>query len=362
MEKDNAKNNILLFSNDNNEPNWIKELRINSYNKIGNYNHPSFGPEIKLDIDLNLYCDNVVIPFNIETEQFIACDIHTAFIKYKNLIEKYYNKLIFSDENRYTTLNSTIFLSGYFIYVFKNQKINFPIFNRNVNCDFSKNIVVVDENAQVNIIDYCSSESIFRCDCTEVFVEKGAKCKYLNLNMAQSSSTLVSIKRAQVKEFGRMEWINVIDKSNIYMGYPGTVLKGQNAVATSTTLALADKGKSINVGAKMIHEAPNTDSKIFNFSYISDEGELEVRNLVNIKKTALNSTSKVKYNYCSTGNNSKYDNVPRYIIDNSSSNIDFDVKNDLKMNINILNFIENNFMKLSPLHYNYLLKLIKWNE
>ena len=50
MTKKSLKNSIVLFSTDNNEPNWIKDYRLEAYKQIDEHNHPSFGPEIKLDI------------------------------------------------------------------------------------------------------------------------------------------------------------------------------------------------------------------------------------------------------------------------------------------------------------------------
>lgn len=359
MNKKDIKNSILLFSNDNNEPNWIKDYRINAYKRIDDYCHPSFGPEIKLDVDLNCYLENRALPFHIEGDGFVACDIHTAFTKYKRLVEKYYSKLILSEENRYTVLNSVVFESGYFIYVFKDKKLDFPIFNKNINCEFSRNVLIVDENSELNIIDYCNSTSNFLCDCTEVFVEKGAKCRYVNLNMTGDHSTNVSVKRAQVEENASMDWINVLAGSNVFMGYPSSVLKGKKAFSTSVTLALSGGSKSINVGSKMIHVGEETNSIIKNVSYIGSNGELEIRNLVNIKNTALNSKSSVSYECLAGGNGSKYDNVPRYIIDNDSSNIDFKVQSKCKLNMDIMEFIESHFIDLSKLNKQYLQELIK---
>lgn len=359
MGKNNIKNKILSFSNANNEPSWLKENRIDSYKIIDDYNHPNFGPEIKLDIDLASYCENKSIPFCLEQDGFVACDIHTAFSKYKGLIDKYYSKLILNNENRYTVLNSTIFESGYFIYVFKNQKLNFPIFNQNLNCDFSKNIIIVDENAELNIIDYYGGAANFKCECTEVFVEKGAKCKYLNLNLSVEDSTIVSMKRAQVEENGIMDWVTIVNNSKIYMGYPTSILKGKKASSSSITLSLVSEHKSINVGSKMIHEGQHTNSTIKNIGYVKNNGELEVRNLVDIKSNSLNSYSNVEYEYCAKGKNSKYDNVPRYINSNDSSTICFNTNSISKLDIDIMNFIEQNFMKLTNKNKKILQELIK---
>ena len=274
-------------------------------------------------------------------------------------MDKYYGTLIDSNENRYTVLNSTVFESGYFIYVYKNQKLDFPIFNKNLNCDFSKNVIVVDENSELNIIDYCHTDSVFKSDCTEIFVEKGAKCRYLNINNNSVDSTIVSLKRAKVEEDGSMDWINIIEGSSIYMGYPSTILKGKSSKSTSKTLALSSNKASINVGAKMIHEGKMTKSEVENISFVNDSSEVEVRNAVNIHKGAIESSASVSYSYSAEGTVSKYDNVPKYIVSNDSSNINFKVCNLYEKEFNVLKFIEENFISLSRINKKYLQDLIK---
>ena len=359
MNKSNIKNNILEFSNDNHEPEWLTRYRIEAFKKIDDYNHPSFGPEIKLDIDLNQHLENRAVTFHIEEEGFLVCDIHTAFIKYKGLIEKYYSKLITSEENRYTILNSTIFESGYFVYVFKDKKINFPIFNKNINCDFSKNIIIVDENSELNIIDYSKNNSEFRNDCTEIFVEKNSRCRYVNLNLNSNYGTVVSMKRALVGENAEMNWINVIKGSKTFMGYPSSILNGKGSKSTSITLSLITDDSSINIGSRMIHKSPFTKSKIVNISDIYGTGEIETRNLVNIDSSAEYSNSNVEFVCSSSSINSKYDNVPRYTVDNDTSSVSFNITNTSNTNSDIISFIEDNFIALSKQNKKILHELIK---
>lgn len=358
MTKKSLKNSIVLFSTDNNEPNWIKDYRLEAYKQIDEHNHPSFGPEIKLDIELEKYFENKFIPFEYDGDGFIACDIHTAFRKYPGLIDKYYGKLISADENRYTVLNSTVFESGYFIYVYKEQKLNFPIFNKNVNCDFSKNIIIVDEDSELNIVDYCHTDALFKSDCTEVFVEKNAKCRYLNINNNSNNSTIVSLKRAKVEENGSMDWINIIEGSSIYMGYPSTILKGIRSKSNSKTLVVSANKSSINIGAKMIHEGKLTKSNVENISYVNDNSEVEVRNSINIHKNAIASTANVLNTYSSNSGTSKFDVVPKYIVSNDSSNINFRI-NNAEEEVNLIDYIDNNFIQLSKMNKKYLQELIK---
>lgn len=343
MKETNIKKSIILFSNDNNEPSWVLEYRLKCYKKIDDYNHPSFGPEIKLDIDFNNHLENKALPFCIEKDGFVACDIHTAFLKYPKLVEDYFDKLISSEENRYTILNSTLFESGYFIYVPKKQKVLWPIINKNVNCAFTKNIIVVDEGAELSILDYSTVENKIKCDMTEIFVEKNAKCKYLNLNLDSLSSNVIAMKRAVVSEKGKIDWINIIKGGIIFMGYPSTILKGDNSSATALNFVHSYNNSSINTGCKFIHKGKNTISTLKNFADVKDGSEIEYRNSINIEKYAYNSNSTIEYTYLFDGKTAKVDTVPKYNIANDSSQISITSQSKENFSIDVINLIENNF-------------------
>ncbi|MBR4486596.1 SufD family Fe-S cluster assembly protein [bacterium] len=78
------------------------------------------------------------------------------------------------------------------------------------------------------------------------------------------------------------------------MKYPCTILKGEYASSECVSIAVSHQNVNQDTGAKMIHLAPNTRSKIISKTIASGNGIANYRGLVEIKKEAVNSYSHVK--------------------------------------------------------------------
>ena len=77
------------------------------------------------------------------------------------------------------------------------------------------------------------------------------------------------------------------------MLYPCTVLKGDHSRADSIGIAFAGEGQIQDVGAKAIHTAPHTSSKIHSKSISKNGGVANYRGLVKIMPQAKGSTTSV---------------------------------------------------------------------
>ena len=120
-------------------------------------------------------------------------------------------------------------------------------------------------------------------------------------------------------ENGTMEWIdgNIGSKTN--MKYPSCILKGKGANGNCISIAVASKNQIQDAGAKMIHLAPNTTSKIISKSIAANGGISNYRGTVKINKDAINSKSIIKCDTIILDNKSKSDTIPKNIVENSSS-------------------------------------------
>ena len=73
----------------------------------------------------------------------------------------------------------------------------------------------------------------------EIYVKRGAKCKYSTIqNWSKDVYNLVT-KRAIVEENGVMDWVDGNVGSGVTMKYPSCILLGDNAVGNSISIAYA---------------------------------------------------------------------------------------------------------------------------
>jgi len=369
------KSKVLEISKIKNEPKWMRDFRLNSYLKFEELSNPSFGPELKIDFDDIAYYKKVgdrendwdKVPkdiketFNklgiIEAEQkylagvgaqveseviyhnmlkelvdknVIFCDTDTALKQHPNLFEKYFNKLVKYDENKYTALNGAVWSGGTFIYVPPYTKLDRPLqsyfrINSMNMGQFERTLIIVDEGAELHYMEGCTaptySTDSLHAAVVEIFVGKNAKCRYTTIqNWSNNVYNLVT-KRAIVEENGLMEWIDGNIGSKVNMKYPGCILNGEYAKGRCISIAVATHNQIQDAGARMIHLAPHTTSEIISKSIAVNGGDATYRGKVKIAKNATNSKSIVKCDTIIIDDISRSDTIPDNLVYNNSSNI-----------------------------------------
>ena len=90
-----------------------------------------------------------------------------------------------------------------------------------------------------------------------------------------------------------MEWIDCNLGSKITMKYPSCFADGERAHGEMLSIAVAGAGQHQDAGAKMIHLAPNTTSKITSKSISKGGGRSSYRGQVKMTPQARGSRSKV---------------------------------------------------------------------
>ena len=91
-----------------------------------------------------------------------------------------------------------------------------------------------------------------------------------------------------------MEWIDGNIGSRLTMKYPAVVMAGPKASGEVLSVAYAGPGQHQDAGAKMIHAAPETSSKIVSKSISKDGGRTSYRGLVHVDENAHGCRSHVQ--------------------------------------------------------------------
>ena len=372
------KENILKISEIKNEEDWITDFRIKGYNSFINQSMPSFGPKVDLDFNKIIYYkeniadkkiendwNNVLKPVKdeledlgvLESEQHLGgmgvqyeseviyhnmlkeldekkvifTSIEDAMKRYPELVKKYFGKIVNSNENKFSALNSAVFSGGSFIYVPKNTTLDRPLqsyfrINSKNMGQFERTLIIVDDNSSLHYVEGCTaptySESSLHAAVVEIYVGKNSKCRYSTIqNWATNVYNLVT-KRALVDTDGTMEWIDGNIGSKVTMKYPCCVLKGDNSNGTCVTISVAATNQNQDSGARMIHIGKNTRSNIISKSIAQNGGNATYRGKVDIKKSAANSEAFVKCDTLILDDISKSDTIPVNTCGNNESSID----------------------------------------
>ena len=255
----------------------------------------------------------------LEKQGVIFLSTDHALKEYPELFKQYFGTVIPSSDNKYAALNSAVWSGGSFIYVPKGVKVDVPLqayfrINTKDMGQFERTLIIVDEDAYVHYVEGCtaptySSDSLHSA-VVEIIVKKGGRCRYTTIqNWSNNVYNLVT-KRAVAYANATMEWVDGNLGSKLTMKYPAIYMMEPGAHGEVLSIAFAGKGQHQDAGAKAVHCAPNTSSKIISKSISKDGGRAGYRGLVKVMKGAVNCRSTVNCDALILDEQSRSDTYP----------------------------------------------------
>ncbi|WP_109876540.1 Fe-S cluster assembly protein SufB [Nitrosopumilus zosterae] len=257
-------------------------------------------------------------------------DTDAALKEYPEIFKKYFGKIIPPEDNKFAALNSAVWSGGSFIYIPPGVKVDMPLqayfrINAENIGQFERTLIIADEGSEVHYIEGCtapvySSESLHSA-VVELVAHKDAKLRYTTIQNWSSDVYNLVTKRAYAYEGATVEWIDGNIGSKLTMKYPGIYLMGERAYGETLSIAFAGKGQHQDTGAKMVHLAPNTTSKITSKSVSRLDGRSTYRGLLNVAKGATNVKATVRCDALLLDDTSKTDTYPYMEINQEDATI-----------------------------------------
>ncbi len=361
-----SRETIEEISKVKNEPSWMSEFRLKAYDIFINMPMPRWGGDLsKIDFNNVYYYAKAVdkqgksweeLPENIrrtferlgipEAERkFLAgvgaqyesetvyhsiredlakkgvvfMDTDSALKEYEDIFKRYFATVVPPNDNKFAALNSAVWSGGSFVYVPKGVEVDMPLnayfrINAQNMGQFERTLIIAEEGSKVHYIEGCtapvySTESL-HCAVVEVIAKSNATIRYTTLqNWSNDVYNLVT-KRAHAYEHAVVEWVDANIGSKLTMKYPSVYLLGKGAKADLLSVAFAGKGQHQDTGAKAVHLAPNTTSRIISKSISKDDGRTSYRGLLYIAKGAKNVKSTVRCDALLIDEHSRTDTYP----------------------------------------------------
>ncbi len=372
-----SKDTVIEISKMKNEPQWMLDFRLRSYEIFMKKPMPTWGGDLSVIDFQNIYyyakaSDSVAkdwddVPDNVKKtfdklgipeaeKKFLAgvgaqyesevvyhslredlakqgvlfLDTDQALIDHPEMFKKYFGKIIPPEDNKFAALNSAVWSGGSFIYVPPGVHIDMPLqayfrINAENIGQFERTLIIVDEGAEVHYIEGCtapvySSESLHSA-VVELVAHKDAKLRYTTIQNWSSDVYNLVTKRAYAYEGATVEWIDGNIGSKLTMKYPGVYLMGERAYGETLSIAFAGKGQHQDTGAKMVHLAPNTTSKVTSKSVSRLDGRSTYRGMLHVAKGATGVKSTVRCDALLMDDTSKTDTYPYMVIEQEDATI-----------------------------------------
>jgi len=372
-----SKETVISISKMKNEPQWMLDFRLRSYEIFMQKPMPTWGGDLSVIDFQNIYyyakaSDKVEknwddVPENVKNtfdklgipeaeKKFLAgvgaqyesevvyhslredlakqgvlfLDTDAALHEHPELFKKYFGKIIPPEDNKFAALNSAVWSGGSFIYVPPGVKVDMPLqayfrINAENIGQFERTLIIVDEGAEVHYIEGCtapvySSESLHSA-VVELVALKDAKLRYTTIQNWSADVYNLVTKRAYAYEGATVEWIDGNIGSKLTMKYPGVYLMGERAYGETLSIAFAGKGQHQDTGAKMVHLAPNTTSKVTSKSVSRLDGRSTYRGMLHVAKGATGVKSTVRCDALLLDDTSKTDTYPYMEINQEDATI-----------------------------------------
>ena len=383
MEEGITKETVLKVSEEKNDPEWMRDFRLQCLEHYENIKMPNWGPSIEgLDMDrissyvrhksdmkekwedvpeeikntfeklgipqaereslagVGAQYDSELVYHNVKDEVaaqgVIYTDLESALHgEYADMIKDHFMKLVPPTDHKFAALHGAVWSGGSFVYVPKGVKVEIPLqsyfrLNAAGAGQFEHTLIIVDEGADLHFIEGCSAPKYnvanLHAGCVELFVGKNARLRYSTIENWSKNMYNLNTKRAVVEEGGIMEWVSGSFGSHTSYLYPMTILKGDGSKMEFTGITFAGKGQNLDTGAKVVHIGERTSSVISTKSISKDGGIGTYRSSVTIQKTARKAKASVSCDSLMLDSISRADTVPAMDIRTNDADVGHEAK------------------------------------
>ena len=358
---------VKKISEEKNDPDWMRNFRLQSLKVYNEMPVPDWGPSIAgLNMDniatyvrpntkmandwehvpediketferlgipqserkslagVGAQYDSELVYHNVKDEVaqqgVVYTDLESAMHgEYRQMIEEYFMKLVTPRDHKFRALHGAVWSGGSFVYVPKGVQVSIPLqsyfrLNAKGAGQFEHTLIIVDEGASLHFIEGCSAPKYnvanLHAGCVELYVKKNAKLRYSTIENWSKNMYNLNTKRAIVEDGGTVEWISGSFGSHVGYLYPMTILKGDNSKMEFTGVTFAGEGQNLDTGAKVVHTGKNTSSYINTKSISKSGGISTFRSSVVVQKQAHGAKSAVSCESLMLDSVSRSDTIP----------------------------------------------------
>ena len=354
------------ISHQKNEPQWMREFRLQAYEIFMSKPMPAWGPDLsRLDFDEIVYYikptdrqgrswdevpeeikqtfdrlgipewerkflagvgaqyDSEVVYHNLakqwEEKGVIFVDTDTAVREYPDLVKEYFGTVIPPNDNKFAALNSAVWSGGSFVYVPAGVHVDIPLqayfrINAKNAGQFERTLIIAEEGAFVHYVEGCTApvyaEEALHSAVVEIIVKRGARVRYTTIqNWSRDVYNLVT-KRAVAYGDSVMEWVDGNIGSRVTQKYPSVYLMEPGARGEILSVAFAGDGQHQDTGGKHIFAAPYTTGRITSKSISKGTGRASYRGLVQVLEGAHHAKCNVECDALLLDEDAKTDTYP----------------------------------------------------
>ncbi len=271
----------------------------------------------------------------LEKQGVVFLDMDSGLREHEDIVREYFATVIPPTDNKFAALNSAVWSGGSFIYIPPNTEVSIPLqayfrINAQNMGQFERTLIIADKGSRVHYIEGCTAPAYTTDSLHSAVVElialDSAYIRYTTIqNWSNNVFNLVT-KRGVAHKDATVEWVDANLGSKLTMKFPCVYLMGERSKAEILSVAFAGDGQHQDAGAKVIHAAPNTTSRITSKSISKDAGRSSYRGMAKVYPNAHNCKISVECDALLLDDDSRSDTYPTMEIANDDVNIEHEAR------------------------------------
>lgn len=232
--------------------------------------------------------DNMPVHFSTRQEGIEIMPVSQALEKY-DWVADYWWRAVAVDTDKFTANVELNQANGYFIRALPGQKTVFPVqsclyLSKPGAAQKVHNIIIAEAGSEMHIITGCATahanESGIHMGVSEFYIKPGAKVTFTMIHAWNPEVAVRPRSGIIIEENGVFlnNYVMMKPVKSLQLN-PLTRCVGENAVTHQNSVLVASVGSSLDVGSRVILEAPNTRAEIVSRA-ITTGGNIMARGLI----------------------------------------------------------------------------------
>lgn len=229
-------------------------------------------------------------------------------------------KLVDSSADKFASLHAAAWNGGTLLYVPRGVSVDKPFHNlaalrstAGANpADFSKILVILEDGASATLLSETAGDDspALHCGSIELFVGKGARLRYVNLQNWGSGTWHFAHQKGAVDADGSLQWTIGALGSKLAKVNQHTALVGPHAWAQVNGVMFTEGRQHLSYHTLQHHESPHCKSDLLYKGALQDESRLVWRGMIRVDREAQKTDAYQRDDNLMLSDGSRADSIP----------------------------------------------------
>ena len=251
----------------------------------------------------------------------VFLDLGRAVKDHPELIKRYLlTDAVTPNDDAFAALHAAFWTGGTLLYVPKGVKVEAPLFSlvslaHEGRVDLDHTLVVLEEGAEATLVRETSGRdrtggAALHVGAVELFVGRGAKLRFVNIQNWDDATWHFSRERALVGRDASLQWTVGALGSRLAKVNQEVALTGQGARAQVNGVMFTTGRQHLAYFTRQDHQAPNTTSDLLYKSGLKGKSRIVWKGMIRVEKDAQKTDAYQKNDNLVLSDSARADSIP----------------------------------------------------